>query len=135
MSSVIGMAGFGAGVFTASSTATYCVDVGAQSDLSTGQYGVSVVESSSANGYKPSDDAYMGAGALHADASSGSPSDWNQVLVSTRGQGVALTYSFRSSATYANSDSATFSQCTTAEMEALAKILTSVELNLSQISR
>ena len=63
------MAGFGAGVFTASSTATYCVDVGAQSDLSTGQYGVRVVESSSANGYKPNDDAYMGAGALHADAS------------------------------------------------------------------
>jgi hypothetical protein len=103
--------------------------------LSTGQYRVSVIESSSANGYKPSDDAYMGAGALHADASSGAPSDWDQVLGSTRGQGVALTYSFRSSPTYANSDSATFSQCTTAEMEAVAKILTSVELNLSQISR
>jgi len=123
-SAVIGIANVGGGVFTAPYSGEYFIDVAAQSNLYTGSYGVSVIESSAANGYKPGFDPYMGAGALHTDATLGSPHDWNDVLGSTRGQGVSLSISFRSSETYSNSSvGGTFSKCTSVQMDTIAKIL------------
>lgn len=122
-SAVIGKANVGGGVFTAPYSGEYFIDVAAQSNLYTGSYGVSVIESSVANGYKPGFDPYMGAGALHADATLGSPHDWNDVLGYTRGQGVSLSYSFRSSQTYSPGAGNTFSKCTSVQMDAIDKIL------------
>lgn len=125
-SSVIGMAGYGQGKFIAPYTGAYFIDVSANSFFSTGQYGVSVTQSLASNGYKPSFDVLMGAGALHTDPSSGSPNDWNQVLGTTRGEGVNLTYSFRESVTYTTTGknaSSTFSKVTATEMWGIHNIL------------
>jgi serralysin len=126
-SAVIGIANAGAGAFTASYSGTYYIDVGADANASTGTYGVSITESSAANGYKPSYDLYMGAGATHTSDyySNGMPYDWNEVLGRTRGQGIAFTYSFRESLTYtpANDAGASFSKCSSAEMDAIQQAL------------
>jgi len=122
-SAVIGIANVGGGVFTAPYSGEYFIDVAAQSNLYTGSYGVSVIESSASNGYKPGFDPYMGAGALHTDATLGSPHDWNDVLGYTRGQGVSLSYSFRNSETYSPGVGDTFSKCTSVQMDAINKIL------------
>jgi len=121
-SSVIGMqTPLGTGIFTANYTGSYYIDAGAYGNNSTGQYGISVIESILANGYKPSFDISMGAGALHTDANNGAPLDWNQVNGSTRGNGLNLTYSFRDTLTYL--PESTFFKCTTTEMAAISNIL------------
>lgn len=123
-SSVIGLPSpLGAGVFTASYTGTYFIDVGAYNNLSVGQYGVSVVESMASSAYKPSFDIEMGAASVHTSVNfPGAPYDWNQLTGGARGSGVNLTYSFRDTMTYASANG-TFSKCTAAEMAAVSAIL------------
>lgn len=123
-SSVIGLPSpLGSGVFTAAYTGTYFIDVGAYNNLSVGQYGVSVVESSAANAYKPTFDIEMGGGSIHTSVNyPGTPYDWNQLTAGTRGGGINLTYSFRDTMTYASANG-TFSKCTVAEMNAVKSIL------------
>lgn len=123
-SSVIGLPSpLGAGVFTASYTGTYFVDVGAYNNLGVGQYGVSVVESLASSAYKPGFDIEMGAASVHTSVNfPGAPYDWNQLTGGMRGSGVNLTYSFRDTMTYASANGS-FSKCTTAEMAAVTAIL------------
>ncbi len=124
-SSVIGLANpLGSGVFTASYTGNYFIDVGAYNNLGVGEYGVSVVESVASNGYKPGFNIEMGAGSIHTSVNfPGVPYDWNQLNGGVRGNGLNLTYSFRDSMTYASANG-TFSKCTAAEMNAVSSILT-----------
>lgn len=138
-SSVIGMpAPLGSGVFTASYTGAYYIDVSSQRITGLGQYGVSVVESAASNNYKPGFDAAMGAGSIHTSTNSlGAPYDWNQLAGNIRGTGTTLTYSFRDSMTYASANG-TFSKCTVAEMNAVSEILTMFSevcgLNFNRVS-
>lgn len=117
-SAVIGMSK----VFKAQYSGAYYLDV-ASKDAGLGQYGISVIESNAANGYKPSFDLKMAAAALHTDEQAGLPSDWNQINGTTQGQGLNLTFSFRDSVTYTNQDTPTFSKCSVAEMGAVSSIL------------
>ena len=121
-SSIIGMSSTSSGLFTANYTGIYFIDVGSYNDNGQGNYGVSFVESSSANGYKPSFDISMGAGSLFTDAA-GPAVSWKTVKSLLDGQSVVLTYSFRDSVTYADDGSPTFLKCSTSEINSIRSAL------------
>jgi len=96
--------------YKAAATANYYIDAGSFSNLSTGQYGISVTL-----GNKASFDVSMGAGALN------SYKTWTTV-----GTPATVTYGFRESAptyTVAGSNIGTFTQLTIAQMDAVQSIL------------
>ncbi len=124
LGSVIGLPSpLGSGQFVAPYTGSYYLDVSGYDFRQLGQYGLSAIESSSSQGYKPSFDLLMGAAAIRSDEASGSPDDWNQVLNQPRGQGLVVTYSFRDSVTYTTSDTSSFSKVSAFEMAAINSAL------------